>query len=282
MTRIAKNRYTHAVLMLVLGVFVEVMTASGCTLLWALNQDPDGLPCDPGTPPCLAGYACIDGKCRKTEVSDQGEICAAQEECKDGFVCTDAYGASCSDGLNCDLGPSDGLRCRVACNPAQAASAQCGAGSRCFPTEEPVADGFCQSGVCSVDSECGRNGDRSNLCVDIVNGPGSGICTEGCEPLDCNPATGCDSCPAERKGCEPFTLNPVRFGCVPPGGAPHGAACDAVATFCQAGSFCFIPNGASSGVCARLCRLSGGQPACDANETCNPLDANEDTGFCTR
>lgn len=267
-----------------------VQGASGCTLWAVLNQDPDGLPCaDDPVRPCLDGYTCVDygddlRLCRKVATGDEGALCNADLECQDGLVCRDFYELSCDPGssdLNCQLGQGEGKRCRRVCNPSASPAGQCVAGQRCFLPADPAdtVTGWCQAGTCALNSDCGTNpsSNLDNLCFAPQNPPGpSGLCALGCDPLQCNPTTGCAGCPIDQAGCEPFgDLNLAQYGCVPPGSAGYGEGCDAVNVFCQAGSFCFLR--ATGGFCAQFCNAQGGSPACEVGR-CNPITAQ--VGYC--
>lgn len=286
---------------------VVVVAASGCFTSWfLLNSDIAGLPCaprdedDPTEPVCEAGFACVDGVCLREAAKKKDDPCLDDRECENGLVCRDVYDADrCGEDVNCRLGrqvdPADGLRCRDVCEPDQPDDDQCAPGERCFIDVDQVVSGFCQSGTCSADSECGTNVENfgaQNLCLDRLNPPGlSGTCAISCDPLACNEDGTCLSCPdvdanedgtPENQGCEPLEGQPddLRLGCIEAGAARAGEVCDNAATACRAGLFClFDQPGEPTGVCSRWCRVSGGQPACDAVQpVCNPLGG--DIGFC--
>src|SRR5690606_13614651 len=126
---------------------------------------------------------------------------------------------SCGDDISCALGRqipgNERLRCRRVCDPAGSVT-QCAPGERCWP--DAKGTGWCQSGVCNTPTDCGVNQFNGlvNVCYDASlhpGGNGSGLCTSACDPLQCNPTTGCPDCPlidvdgdgiAEIQGCEPY------------------------------------------------------------------------------
>lgn len=263
---------------------------AGCTLLWSLNQDPDGLPCSDQDPPCLAGYTCVEAEgerlCRTVATGAEGASCQADLECQQGLVCRNFYETACEPGspdVNCQLGAAAERTCRRVCDPNLPAEGQCVGGQRCFVPSDPndSVTGWCQTGTCALNSDCGTNPANGvpNLCAQPANPPGpSGLCATGCDPLQCNPATGCSGCPLDQVGCEPFgPLNLSQFGCIPPGGAAFTQPCDNVNVFCAAGSFCLVTGG-GGGYCAQFCNAQGGAPACEGGLRCNPIDAQ--VGYC--
>lgn len=277
--------------------------SSACFTSWfLLNSDEAGLPCaepdpaDPTKPVCLAGYACIDGVCLREAAKQKDEECTDDRECETGLVCRDVWDDdTCGADPNCALGrqrdPAPGLRCRTACDPDQRDDEQCSPGERCFIDVELVVRGFCQSGTCEADSDCGNNVSLPNMCVDRQNPPGlSGTCITGCDPLTCDEDGSCQTCPAldldgdgtpDNQGCEPLEGGPeaLRLGCIEAGTQGAGEECDNAATACRAGMFCLFDPGETVGFCSRWCRVGGGQPACDALQpNCNPLGG--DIGFC--
>lgn len=276
---------------------LAVFGLSGCTLWFLLWQDPAGLPCADTPPRCLVGYTCVEGKCQAAAAAEPGDPCVEDEECAEGLVCTNVYDESqCGGDISCAKGRAteDGnqLRCRRSCNPAQDPRDQCAPGERCWP--DAVGTGWCQSGVCEAPSDCGTNPNNgeTNICYGAsihTGGNGSGLCTSSCDPLECNPTTGCPDCPLfdvdgdgqqDFMGCEPYEQILDNMGCIPAGSVPHGGTCDGVTTFCQPGSFCLVPQGSTAGYCARICRVNGGNPACDASfPTCNSI--NGVFGFCS-
>lgn len=270
-----------------LALFLPLL-AGGCSI-WALvNHDPDGLPCADTAPFCLDGYTCVkqsDGVriCRKAAVGEEGASCTDDEECKEGLVCRDFYEIGCEkdDGRdpNCLRAPKEGRRCRRECIPAQPADQQCPPGQRCFEgAPNDTTTGWCQVGTCELSSECGTNpaNNLDNLCITPVNPPGpSGLCALGCDPLRCNPVSGCAGCIDGLRGCQPAgPLGPgVPFACLPDGDVPYGSPCAGLD--CLPGSFC-LSTGAGA-YCAQLCRYPNGAPACEVGR-CNQIDGN--VGYC--
>ncbi|MFZ9886501.1 MAG: hypothetical protein ACO3JL_03270 [Myxococcota bacterium] len=272
-------------------VLSSLLASSGCTLWFLLNEDPEGLPCDEPPTECLAGYTCVDGRCLRAAVGGVGDQCQEDGECTDGLVCTNAYDeGSCGADINCSLGRSDPdgatLRCRRVCNPNDDPRDTCAPGERCFPDEK--GQGWCQQGTCTGGSDCGRNdlNDLQNVCVGAsINPTGSGLCTYGCDPLGCNPLSGCPDCPQANAagqaavfGCEPYEGVLYNVGCIEAGSVPHGGPCDVSNAFCQAGAFCLF-DGGQTGRCARFCRVGGGNPECDAGQACNPI--TNQFGYCS-
>ena len=274
------------------GAICLLSGVAGCLALWSLNQDPDGLPCspDPDGPECLVGYTCVrdaqnsDGLCRKAAIGEEGQTCQADLECQDGLVCRDFYEDSCEAGstdVNCVLGFRENNRqCRRICGSADIT---CPTGQRCMLAGDgDTVSGWCQAGTCELSSQCGTNGanGKNNFCTDAANPPGpSGLCVYGCNPLRCNPNTGCEGCPVDQVGCEPYgSIDAQNFGCIPPGNVAYGNVCDNVNQFCAAGSFCYLAGGAGAGVCTQYCNAQGGAPACDGGLRCNPITV--EIGFC--
>ncbi len=286
---------TASARVLAFSALLALVGLSGCTIWFAIWQDPGGLPCAEGQQQCLVGYTCVDDVCMPAAAAEAGDTCSVDEECAEGLVCTNVYDdASCGGDISCELGRAtdDGstLRCRRTCDPAGAVT-QCAPGERCWP--DAAGTGWCQAGVCEAPSDCGTNplNGATNVCYGAgihPGGSGSGLCTSSCDPLECNPTTGCPDCPLfdvdgdgqqDVMGCEPYEQVLVNMGCILAGTVPHGGTCDGVTTNCQPGSFCFVPEGANAGYCARICRVGGGNPACDASfPTCNSIDGV--MGFC--
>jgi hypothetical protein len=269
-----------------------LLASSACSIWFLANQDPGGLACAPDPPFCLENYTCVQGFCQRAALGEPGTRCVADGECKEGLVCTNAFEEeSCGNDINCELGrakPSGAARaCRQVCNPNAPWRDQCSQGQRCFP--DTLGSGWCQDGVCEAPSDCGTNpvNGRVNVCFEAsLNPSGSGLCTLSCDPLECNPTSGCPDCPLfdfdgtqQVAGCEPFERVLSNMGCVPAGTVPSGGTCDEATTFCQAGSFCLKDPAAPAGLCSRICRAGGGNPACDAGATCNPI-GNTGFGFC--
>ena len=65
---------------LLASLLSTVLLAGGCTLWFALNQDPSGLPCDPDGK-CLEGYTCLDGECLLAAAIELGQPCQGDAEC---------------------------------------------------------------------------------------------------------------------------------------------------------------------------------------------------------
>jgi hypothetical protein len=284
-----------------------LLAASGCTLWFALNQDPDGIPCDPEGPPfCFDGYTCVeqtDGSrvCRLAAAGDEGELCQADTECADGLVCVNAYSSvDCVDPYdsgNCESGRAlsgDDKRCRTVCNPNGDWTEQCTPGDRCFADSQ--GSGWCQTGTCGTAAECGNNGDNGlpNLCplagVNPGGEAGSGLCVRSCTPLDCNPVSGCPGCGlvdytgdgvADPMGCEPYDGILDNLGCIVPGVVPADGACDNQNP-CEPGSVCSnLILGGATGFCSKWCRPGGGAPECNAaHPQCNPV-GNAGFGYCS-
>lgn len=285
-------------LLLVPAALLALATTSACSIWFLIHQDPAGLPCADEPPFCLATYTCVEGVCQKAAQGDPGTACVEDAECQEGLVCTNVWEEeTCGEDISCELGrgfaDGDRRRCHPSCNPAVDPKEQCAPGERCWPDAEGT--GWCQSGVCEAPSQCGQNprNGLTNICYGAgihPGGRGSGLCTSACDPLECNPVSGCPDCPLydidgdgeqDVMGCEPYEQVLTSMGCIPAGSVPHGGTCDGVTTFCQAGSFCLQENGQAAGYCARICRVGGGNPACDFDfPTCSPI-GNTGFGFCS-
>lgn len=272
---------------LALLLVATALFLSACTGLWFLVQDPENLPCAPDGE-CLAGYVCIDEVCRRAEAKGVGETCTIDSECE-SRICADAYDPEfCGDQLSCQtIGRTQAdYRCRAPCSGTNVDVRQeCASGERCHQvTRREENQLFCQEGVCDVDSDCGINSnvnpDQRNLCVGAaVNVGESGTCARGCDPLQCNPDTGCTGCPQSEASCENVDFAaPDRFGCLPPGVARAGELCDFVQNFCAPGSFC--PSTAPGTVCVKFCNANGGAPACEGAQLCSPIAGTDGVGFC--
>lgn len=269
------------------------MGLSSCTLWYGLNQDPDGIPCSDDAPFCLDGYTCVDDGnarvCRQAAILGIGQRCNADAECAEDAACADVYGDDCGDDINCALGAGDGKRCRQKCDLSLPVGDECAPGDICWP-DGLRGGGFCQSGTCTADIDCGSNvnNNLSNLCINQINGPESGTCSSGCDPFECNSALEtCGGCPlidadgdgiSETWGCEPIDTAVLgRFGCVVAGSAPAFAGCGG-GVFCQPGSFCTnILDGSNAGFCTQYCNPQGGAPACNQG-ACQNIDGR--VGFC--
>lgn len=286
-----------------LPLLLCALGAAGCSIWFLANQDPAGLPCADTSPFCLEGYTCIDGLCLRAAALGEGDACQGDGECEEGLICANAFDVDeCGDDLNCQLGRdtvpgADTKRCHSTCNPNGVVADECAAGERCNADLTGRADGWCQSGTCTTQTECGTNGvnGAQNICLGGEanpavgsSNPGSGLCLEGCNPLECSPTAGCAGCTQTSNpntgglntmGCEPFVIS-SNVGCIEAGTVAHDGACDNVTTFCSPGSWCNIADGAASGYCAKWCRPGGGQPACNATyPTCNPI-AGTEFGYC--
>lgn len=274
---------------------LSVVALGGCTLQFALDSDPGGLPCS-AEGLCRQGYACVDTdgikRCVAAAKKQAGDACflgtnGEDVECADGLVCRNAYDGDCENGapaVNCETARAAGasqLVCRVQCNPNEPAETSCGLGERCMVDASNQGQGYCQQGACSVNSNCGQNGAQSNVCASATNGDNSGICLYGCNPFDCNPAAGCSGCGAPALGwdsCEPYDAANGLFACFPRGNVPAGQPCDGQNAVCAPGAFC--NTGGGQGYCAKYCNVAGGSPACNAGVQCVPTAPGSTVGFC--
>lgn len=274
---------------------------SSCTLLWLLTNDPEGLPCDfstSDTGACLDGYTCVkldtgDSVCLKAGKKKAGDACAKTAECGEQLVCASAYG-SCLNGAddpNCDL--VDDAAKNLACRPVCDINTQnsCGADQRCFElTSVAGINGFCESGVCTTDSDCGSVPGGGLCDGEAILGGQTGFCFEVCDPLACDPATrtcpdctGLDAVVDEGTNCVPprdpnEVLTAGRTICDIAGGLAAFAPCGVGADTCTFGTACVNFNGAA--LCRPWCTFPTGAPACDATATCTQVTAGNTLGIC--
>jgi len=232
-----------------------------------------------GDDQCDAGYACVNGACRKA----RGQGCVADGECATGF---------CADGFCCNV------RCAGTCESCDQAgrTGWCdpvGAGTD--PGNECPDDGAAscgRTGLCSGNRSCALYPSgttcQAAACVgdvahfaDQCNGSGSCVDggTQNCLPYTCNAASGqCRSSCSDPSHCQAGWI------CV--GGAclkDAGQACQA-GSECASGACCdnvcrnlsTDPN--HCGQCGRACQAQNGTNTC-AGGTCVP-SCNSGFGDC--
>lgn len=270
------------------AVMTLLSLCSSCSVMWALSADETGLACGPddGSPRCLEGWACVQEKCVKAGFKAVNELCEATIECQDGLVCGDGY-AGCADDLaddlNCALfddAQSSG-RCRPRCDPD---APNCADGQRCFASNSADDGGYCQVGTCGEDGDCQGIAGSLGLCAGMQGDGLTGLCLEQCDPLTCaaGACSGCDGLDDQaddNKTCVPVPGEGVssRTVCDAMGSLTEGQDCGAGTDFCGLGLFCLKPQ-VGNAVCAKWCRLLGGNPACDVGRTCTGVTAT--LGFC--
>lgn len=252
--------------------------------------------------PCDADYVCINEVCELAAAKQVGDPCDADEECGEGLVCRDKYGADCQDfelDYVCTTAPDEHEKqCRTACDPVQSWVEQCSPGEVCFDDPQNASNegGYCQVGTCSGDTDCGLNA----ICVGRTFNPdpsgenGSGQCYRTCDPFNCAVGVACDGCTPdditgddldEALSCVPFfndsPPNKARTACAVAGPVAAQAVCS-FTEVCQPGSFCLITDAVSgTGLCRTYCRLGGGAPACNAGQICTGIVNDDvDLGFC--
>lgn len=287
--------------------------ASGCTLLWLFNNDPQGLPCqitkEHPEGECLDGYVCIVENdapiCVHAHTLEAGELCARTDQCKPGLACDIGPYRECAagavrDDINCKLIAKEETekRCRQSCD-GTFDDKICNKGERCFTVEDPddkTIKGVCQPGTCASDSDCATADDDGAVCATAFGGGKTGLCVETCDPISCVPSqggvcAGCDGLDDDADGlnCIPLVdvLHPGGTGlfpiCTNPGGQAAFTLCAVQgAEDCEVGTFCTIASPGDdlgTAYCAPYCSAAGGNPECpNGPEKCQPLSAT--IGYC--
>lgn len=269
--------------------------SSSCTILYLLNEDPDGLPCeidDDGITHCLKGYTCVDKNdgstplCRKAGALQVGQACDEDAQCDEDLVCDTGY-TSCADNPddpNCSIVPSEqkDKACRLTCSVNDPDT--CPADTLCFQNGDHE---FCQAGTCATDSDCQEG--FQGLCVgETVLGGKTGFCFQRCDPLRCAGGV-CADCTGLDGVADPG-LNCIavldeglsaRAMCDSVGDLQEGDTCDPVLDRCELGAFCNAAAGAALGrapFCTRWCSFPSGAPACNSPTVCTQVSGN--LGFC--
>jgi hypothetical protein len=274
-----------------------VALASGCTLLWIFQNDPDGLPCEvdeDGNGRCLEGYTCVPrGEdalpvCLRAGAKKLGEPCTIADECDRDLTCGTGYAvcATDPDDPNCSLvaDAEKQLACRPICDVNSAET--CGINQLCFQGE---TTGFCQVGICGTDSDCQTIRGAEGFCVGEARlGGKTGFCFEGCNPLACAggicpDCTGVDGQPDPDTNC----VNVIDDGflsartmCDTNGTVPAFAPCDPFGEPCVHGSFCNAFVSGRAPFCSPWCRFPNAAPACNSPAVCRRVEQERDLGFC--
>jgi len=288
---------------------VGIVASAGCEILFWTSIDPHGLPCRTPTAEnpqvCLAGYTCIEGTCRKAAALSEGDPCDADSECGvvggEQMVCRNHFEANTCEAndydINCTVGRALGLAnpgrvCQRVCNPLENPYGTCALGYACWVDEEggSALGGYCQPGVCATDADCGSGAwcafrDENPDPTDTFRG---GRCFRACDPLQCNPASGCVGCPTEDvdgdgladiMGCEPEPSafnNLSRMACQVSGAAPARAVCGPN-DICQPGNMCASADGNGTETCRPYCLRSAA--TCNAGEGCLALPGAEGEAY---
>lgn len=272
-------------------------SASGCTLLWAFQNDPEGLPCEldeNGKGRCLDGYACVprgEGElpvCLKAGAKKKGEPCTSSDECDEDLTCATGYSVcnASSDDPNCSIiaDEEQALACRPICDIN--AANDCGADELCFQGDGVA---FCQKGVCATDGDCQTIDGVEGFCVgETVLGGRTGFCFEACDPLACAGGV-CPDCTGVDGQVDPDAscLNVIDDGflssrtmCDTPGGIAAFEPCDPFGEPCEFGSFCNAFVAGAAPFCSPWCRFPDAAPACDPPAVCTQVEAGRELGFC--
>jgi hypothetical protein len=290
---------SHKLFMLGLAAtLANVMSASGCTLLWLFNNDPEGLPCDFSESKaggCLDGYTCVGGLCMAAAEKVIGDPCARSEECARGLACAVPDGfRSCEDDgddVNCALLDEDDLelRCRQSCETVDDTS--CASGERCWLLSDVEGvPGVCAKGTCATDTECRTIDGSDAICGGAFEAGTSGLCEETCAPLSCRVNDTCAGCDGLDNvvgdaelgfNCAPqagTAVQDFRYVCTASGSTPDFAACGGPTDdLCRFGAFCIgFTDGTAA--CVPWCASGGGNPACPQGSACQDIDGT--LGFC--
>lgn len=164
----------------------------------------------------------------------------------DTITCTEdgehGLGEDCDDGKGCKVGICVGSQ---------------GGPSRC-------------ANHCTSDLHC-----ASQLCSQLQGSKGK-VCDMGGDNLvACNPLD--QDCKEPKTACY---ATPKGFGCLPSGDVEALGAC-AEDNSCAPGLACVGKSAGQDGVCRKICRQGGGQPACDGvTEGCSKLYGSPTAGYC--
>lgn len=164
----------------------------------------------------------------------------------DLITCTDdgehALGEDCDDGKGCKVG---------ICVAAQNGPSRC-------------------ANFCVSDLHC-----ASQLCSQLQSSKGK-VCDMGGDNLiACDPLT--QDCQDASLACY---ATPKGFGCLAKGAVDGGEKC-AEDNSCLPGFACIGKSAGQDGICRKICRQGGGNPACDGvTEGCSKLYGSPTAGYC--
>ncbi|MBI5547068.1 MAG: hypothetical protein HY901_24575 [Deltaproteobacteria bacterium] len=217
------------------------------------------------TPAASSGTLGICDACPEEQVCGSA-CCGADQICTDGVcgdpvTCNPLDPQACPNGQNCYFSADTEL---YACGPVGqgeiqaecATGADCVAGTDCIAVSQTASMclAFCDPAVAST---C------NGQCFDWEDGTGSCIPADECDLL-------AQDCPTATDACYPGTIN---MTCEPEGQKAVGQTC-AAQTECVGGAICV------STTCTKLCATAGGDPACAALDSCEPVESGSELGLC--
>ena len=176
----------------------------------------------------------------------------------------------CDAGMSCDVNAAVELFCRPVSTGTDGTpcvdGTTCGLGLGCINVNGSAA---CRRLCCEGNDAICPMGQR------CIIRPSSTPFLQACYPVGCDIFTsaGC----SETESCYPFDMEGTTFCLVPTGSGMQGASCTASrGNSCARGHVCVPP-----GICAQLCRVAGGEPACGPGLRCAPVYAGASVGFCS-
>ena len=257
-----------------------------CSCSFALNWDPNGLPCDvPRGQVCNDGYSCAQREanqfvCIRDHSLNTNESCSLDRQCPVGNIC-----------------PTDTRICLAACSLQQAYVAPaCPAGAFCRasyslamfsdgrPHTSVVVAACTPSDGCETGSACDRSNLQGGICVPISNT--ANACLSGCE-ITWSVSAYSDNCGPDANGyprfCQPIGLTNQQYLTCQDSGA-HPLAVDApctnpIETPCPPQTACI------AGACRAHCQLENAPTpgaSCQTGQTCCALHLNTSQviGYC--
>lgn len=165
------------------------------------SQNPVSPPQPVCTPSCTGGRTCQGGICacpggtRLCEAEGECEECCSDVDCCGQHSCPPSS-PTCLGNRTCSVTCTDGVRngseSDIDCGGV--VCTRCGYGKICASSDD-CANALCSGGrcrECSVDSECGSDGNGGCLCRQQSGGAGVCVTAEGTSGF-----SGCNPCPAD-------------------------------------------------------------------------------------